>query len=190
MQNLYNDLGTNHCTKNLLRIEKYLADLITITEEICNGKLHFFVQWIDHTGQYTKWSFLFSYFFLFCEQIPNFLRICSHCLKKSLMERFIFSAVGMSVVSIWFQRNQPISTDSTDQKTMQNLSLFGRVWKKGRCSKRSCNIHKTSEKSSGHLMTCKSDRIFAENRRARNSVLCRYFPSFLKLRSSISKRRL
>ena len=44
-----------------------------------------------HTAQIMKFSI--KDFFSKCEQIRSFLRICSHLLKKSLMENFIFCAV-------------------------------------------------------------------------------------------------
>ena len=44
-----------------------------------------------HTAQ--KMKFSIKDFFSKCEQIRSFLRICSHLLKKSLMENFIFCAV-------------------------------------------------------------------------------------------------
>ena len=37
-----------------------------------------------------KWSFPLKILFIECEQIPKKLRICSHLLKKSLMENSIF----------------------------------------------------------------------------------------------------
>ena len=37
-----------------------------------------------------KMKFLIKDFFSKCDQIRSFLRICSHLLKKSLMEKFIF----------------------------------------------------------------------------------------------------
>ena len=40
-----------------------------------------------------KMKFSNKDFFSKCEQIRSFLRICSHLLKKSLMENFIFCAV-------------------------------------------------------------------------------------------------
>ena len=46
---------------------------------------------IPHTAQKMKFSIIG--FFSKCEQIRSFLRICSHLLKKSLMENFIFCAV-------------------------------------------------------------------------------------------------
>ena len=38
-------------------------------------------------------KFLIKGFFSKCDQIRSFLRICSHLLKKSLMENFIFCVV-------------------------------------------------------------------------------------------------
>ena len=37
-----------------------------------------------------------------CDQTRSFLRIWSHLLKKSLMENFIFCAVG---VTVWLDKN-------------------------------------------------------------------------------------
>ena len=47
------------------------------------------------TSNYTaqKMKFSIKDFFSKCNQIRSFLRICSHLLKKSLMENFIFCAV-------------------------------------------------------------------------------------------------
>ena len=39
-----------------------------------------------------KMKFSIRYFFSKCDQIPSFLRVWSHLLKKSLMEKFIFCA--------------------------------------------------------------------------------------------------
>ena len=58
-----------------------------------NGKLHFFVQ--------CKFSLYWNTLL-----IRSFLRICSHLLKKSLMENFIFCAVTLlSIYNFckWFQ---------------------------------------------------------------------------------------
>ena len=41
-----------------------------------------------------KMKFSIKDFFSRCDQIRSFLRIWSHLLKKSLMENFIFCAVG------------------------------------------------------------------------------------------------
>ena len=46
---------------------------------------------IRHTVQKMKLSV--KNFFSKCEQIRNFLRICSHLLKKSTVESFIFSTM-------------------------------------------------------------------------------------------------
>ena len=43
-------------------------------------------------------------FFSKCEQIRWKLRICSHLLKKSLMENFIFCAVKVDLFGLWFIR--------------------------------------------------------------------------------------
>ena len=49
-------------------------------------------------------------FFSKCDQIRSFLRICSHLLKKSLMENFIFSA--LSDFSRWlFSQRSSIRDD-------------------------------------------------------------------------------
>ena len=42
-----------------------------------------------------KMKFAIKDFFSKCDQICSFLRICSHLLKKSLMESFIFCAVSV-----------------------------------------------------------------------------------------------
>ena len=46
-----------------------------------------------HTAQ--KMKFSIKDFFSKCEQIRTFLRICSHLLKKSLMENSIFCAMSI-----------------------------------------------------------------------------------------------
>ena len=46
-----------------------------------------------HTLTAQKMKFSINDFFSKCEQIRIFLQICSHLLKKSLMENFIFCAV-------------------------------------------------------------------------------------------------
>ena len=45
------------------------------------------------TSTAQKMKFSINDFVSKCDQIPSFLRIWSHLLKKSLMENFIFSAV-------------------------------------------------------------------------------------------------
>ena len=42
-----------------------------------------------------KRKFFIKNFFSKCDQIRSFLQIWSHVLKKSLMENFIFCAVGI-----------------------------------------------------------------------------------------------
>ena len=45
-----------------------------------------------------KWSFSIKDFFNKCDQMSHFLRIWSHLLKKSLMEKFIFCAVWFDIL--------------------------------------------------------------------------------------------
>ena len=52
-----------------------------------------------HTAQM---KFFIKDFFSKYDQIRSFLRICSHLLKKSLMENFIFCAVPESLSFIRF----------------------------------------------------------------------------------------
>ena len=47
-----------------------------------------------HTAQ--KMKFSIKDFFSKCDQIRGFLRICSHLLKKYVMENFMFRAVATS----------------------------------------------------------------------------------------------
>ena len=56
-----------------------------------------------HTAQKLKFSI--KDFFSKCDQIRNKLRICSHLLKKSLMESFIFCAV-CSVKKLFLEISQ------------------------------------------------------------------------------------
>ena len=46
------------------------------------------------TAQKMKFSINIKDLFSECDQIRSFLRIWSHLLKKSVMEKFIFCAVG------------------------------------------------------------------------------------------------
>ena len=55
-------------------------------------------------GTAQKMKFSVKDFFSRCEQIRSFLWICSHLLKKSLMENFIFCAVKQLQV----KKNQSI----------------------------------------------------------------------------------
>ena len=48
---------------------------------------------LAHLSLHKKMKFSIKDFFSKCEQIRRKLRICSHLLKKSLMENFIFCAV-------------------------------------------------------------------------------------------------
>ena len=52
-----------------------------------------------HTAQ--KMKFCIKDFFSKCDQIPSFLWIWSHLLKKSLTENFIFCAVSYNCKSIY-----------------------------------------------------------------------------------------
>ena len=77
--------------------------LVTFTEEILNGKLHFLgsdtaatAVFLDSTGKIQwrdsvqKMKFSIKDFFSKSDQILSFLQIWSHLLKISLMENFIF----------------------------------------------------------------------------------------------------
>ena len=50
---------------------------------------------IDHQVTAQKMKFSINYFFSECDHVRRKLRISSHVLKKSLMENFIFCAVGV-----------------------------------------------------------------------------------------------
>ena len=54
----------------------------------------------DLRGTAQKMKFSIKDFFRKCNQIRSFQRIWSHLLKKSLMENFIFCAVG------WFSSEE------------------------------------------------------------------------------------
>ena len=92
------------------------ADLVTFTEEILNGKLHFLCSvcvsskcypnvlnnchvikkyGITYSCNYPaqKMKFPIKDFLSKCDRILSFLRIWSYLLKKSLTENFIFCAV-------------------------------------------------------------------------------------------------
>ena len=73
------------------RVKKQLSRKRSVDLYACSpwGSL-FFVQ-LEISLQ-KKWCFLLPIFFSECEQIISFLRICSHLLKKSLMETFLCSA--------------------------------------------------------------------------------------------------
>ena len=48
-------------------------------------------------------KFSITDFFSKCDQVRTFLGICSHLLKKSVMENFIFCAGEASTISPMFQ---------------------------------------------------------------------------------------
>ena len=50
---------------------------------------------INTRGQCTKMKFTIKNIFSKCDQIGSFLQIWSHLVKKSVMENFIFCAVGV-----------------------------------------------------------------------------------------------
>ena len=54
-----------------------------------------YVKNTSHTAQ--KMKFSIKDFFSKCEQIRRKLRICSHLLKKSFMENFIFCTVSLEI---------------------------------------------------------------------------------------------
>ena len=58
------------------------------------------------SGQITAQKMKFSIKDIFskCDHIRSFLRICSHLLKKSLMENFIFSEVFKKVIGNSYSR--------------------------------------------------------------------------------------
>ena len=63
-------------------------------------------------GCCTKTKFSIKDFFSKCDQIRSFLRIWSHLLEKSLMENFIFCAVGFTILSksqTWYHQNLKLS---------------------------------------------------------------------------------
>ena len=68
------------------------------SDSIC--KIHKATQIVKYAGCCTaqKMKFCIKDFFSKCEQIRSFLRICSHLLKKSLMQNFIFCAVLLALV--------------------------------------------------------------------------------------------
>ena len=45
-------------------------------------------------------------FFSICDQNPQFMRIWSHLLEKSLMENFIFCAVESSKIQTYLKKTQ------------------------------------------------------------------------------------
>ena len=60
-----------------------------------------FYDWneMNHITQIIKFSI--KDFFSKCDQIPSFLRILSHLLKKSIMENFVFCAVLFTDYHYW-----------------------------------------------------------------------------------------
>ena len=66
---------------------------------------------------YKKWSFPIKDFFSKCDQIHSFLRICSHLLKKSLIENFICCAVRST-------SKQIITSQKKKTNFYQNISIF------------------------------------------------------------------
>ena len=96
------------------------ADMVTFTEEILHGKLHFLCS--DKKQQVLnknvhgpkpaqKIKFSMKDFFSKCDQICRKLRIWSHLLKKSLMEKFIFCAVKECLHGIYEMRKFMASTN-------------------------------------------------------------------------------
>ena len=67
---------------------------------------------MNYTAQ--KMKFSIKDFLSKCDQISGFLRIWSHLLKKSLMEKFIFCAVlaifEKLIFNVWHNQNVRMST--------------------------------------------------------------------------------
>ena len=68
------------------------VDMITVNKDVL-------LNFIEHEHKYTaqKNEVSIKDFFSKCEQIRRKLRICSHLLKKSLMEHFTFCAVNVVI---------------------------------------------------------------------------------------------
>ena len=66
---------------------KFPADLVTITEEILNGKLHFFVQWF---ADFLKISKIFTGIHIFCVSLKLQVRTppVATCHVKSFVLAF------------------------------------------------------------------------------------------------------
>ena len=66
------------------------VNLVTFTEEILNGTLHF-LRSVDYFRVLIDWVLIFE----ITTTQKCFLRIWSHLLRKSLTENFIFCAVNI-----------------------------------------------------------------------------------------------
>ena len=78
-------------------------------------------------------KFFIKDFFSKCDQICSFLRICSHLLKKSLIENFIFCAVIAAEETSEIVFSQPVlaytetNTNAHCVKSVQMRSFFRSV---------------------------------------------------------------
>ena len=77
-------------------VMRYTNEYMTVKKLIDDGaigekKVFFSTFYFIGTAQ--KMKFFIKGFFSKCDQIRSFRRICSHLLKKSLMQNFIFCAV-------------------------------------------------------------------------------------------------
>ena len=72
-----------------------------------------------------KMKFSIKYFFSKCDPISSFLRIWSHLLKKSSMEKFIFCAVlGKAKVEIFIKVSYPPTILSTNRFLIVQFALI------------------------------------------------------------------
>ena len=71
-------------------IFQFSLDYLTSDRPYSDRKLYKILSFTFNTAQ--KMKFSIKDFFSKFDQIPNFLRIWSHLLKKSIMENFIFCA--------------------------------------------------------------------------------------------------
>ena len=88
--------------------------------------VRFGLKWFNWTSTVTvqKIKFAIKDFFSKCDQIRSFLRIWSHLLKKSLMENFIFCAVG------WVKTDNKVNTSKVSKKAYHTVNWQIKAFKK------------------------------------------------------------
>ena len=87
------------------KISKIVCFETTFAQLLQFFKVNFcFVWWRDPSVTAQKMKFSTTDFFSKWDQIRRFLRISSHLLKKSVMENFIFCAVGVVIIPMLIPR--------------------------------------------------------------------------------------
>ena len=74
-----------------------------------------------------KMNLFMKDFFSKCEQIRNKLRVCSHLLKKSLMENYIFYSVRNAVITNFLSQYDHCLCDSDTQNCHYHSYFNGTV---------------------------------------------------------------